>query len=160
MTNDWILIKNSKTKKQLNLTINSKLPPPPKITFHHENKYSILAKGDSAASHHYFTNADKPILDNVEKDYLGPTVLLPNSSTLTSTETGDLPGLPTLSKTGKKTAIFNNLHTSLISLGQLCDDGCKVTLTKETLEAKKNGKTILVGNRSTSGDGLWDIPLP
>ena len=40
-----------------------------------------------------------------------------------------------------------NLNHSLISLGQLCNDGCTVPL-------------IIEGKCSTSDDGLWDIPFP
>ena len=47
---------------------------------------------------------------------------------------------------------------SLVSLGQLCDDGCTVVLTKPKLYAMKNNKVILQGDRNHR-DGLWDINI-
>ena len=56
--------------------------------------------------------------------------------------------------------ILPGLHSAnLISLGQLCDDGCYVLLSAESLCAIKNNKVILQGYRNPN-DGLWDIPLP
>ena len=55
--------------------------------------------------------------------------------------------------------ILPGLHSSnLISLGQLCDDGCSVLLSSSTLSAIKDNKVILRGYRNPS-DGLWDIPI-
>ena len=98
------------------------------------------------------------VLADVEVDSIGPTVILPDTSTLTATKQGNLP-IQQLSSAAKKTAVFDNLQSSLISLGQLCDDGCTVVLTKKNLIAAKDKKIILQGHRSTSGDGLWDIPI-
>ena len=47
---------------------------------------------------------------------------------------------------------------SLISIGQLCDDGCNILLNKLKLIAVKIKRIILKGNRNYS-DGLWDIPI-
>ena len=49
--------------------------------------------------------------------------------------------------------------SSLISLGQLCDDDCSVLLDKKKLYVKKNNSMVLEGNRNMK-DGLWDIPIP
>ena len=46
----------------------------------------------------------------------------------------------------------------LISIGQLCDDGCNVLLNNKKLLAIKNKAIILKGDRNYS-DGLWDIPI-
>jgi hypothetical protein len=55
--------------------------------------------------------------------------------------------------------ILPNLKSSsLISLGQLCDDDCHIILNKENLTAIKNDKIILKGVRNPT-DGLWDIPV-
>ena len=48
--------------------------------------------------------------------------------------------------------------SSLLSLGQLCDDGCDVILNKGKLYAVKNKEVILQGFRNTT-DSLWDIPV-
>ena len=148
------------------MSFSSQLPPKPdpnqSMYSSNKNSFSILAKGDSAASGHYFTKADAiKTLDNITNDSTAPSVLLPNATFLHSNQGGQLPD-PTgqLSTQGKKTVIFNNLHSSLISLGQLCDDNCEVNLNKNSLKVYKNKQIIMQGKRSTSGDKLWDIPIP
>ena len=73
---------------------------------------------------------------------------------------GELPIPELLSTYSKKASIFEDLHSSLISLGQLCDDDCFALLGKHEMEILKNQKVILRGTRSNTGDGLWDIPIP
>ena len=58
-----------------------------------------------------------------------------------------------LTAAGKKTAIFKNLHSSLISLSQLCDGDCNITLNKKTMKVYKNNTLIMQGNRSTRS--IW-----
>ena len=48
--------------------------------------------------------------------------------------------------------------SSLISLGQLCNDDCEILLNKTTILAIKNKKVILRGTRNPN-DKLWDIPI-
>ena len=73
--------------------------------------------------------------------------------------TGDLQLHPSLSKTAQQGHILSNLNSSsLIALGPLCDDGCKVVLTDTALAAVKDKKVVLRGYRNTN-DSLWDIPL-
>ena len=120
---------------------------------------SVVAKGDSAASNHYWKSTDVDILTDV-CDTIGPTVTLPDNYTITSTSSGFLP-LPSqhFSTTARRTAVFDNLHSSsLISLGQLCDDNCDIVLTKTDLKVIKNNKIVLSGFRNHN-DGLWDIPI-
>ena len=47
----------------------------------------------------------------------------------------------------------------MISIGQLCDGGCKVLLDEEQLLAFKDHLVVLEGTQNQE-DGLWDIPLP
>ena len=55
--------------------------------------------------------------------------------------------------------ILDNLKSSsLISLGQLCDDKCTVVLTDKKLAVIKNKEIILRGTRNRIDD-LWDIPI-
>ena len=73
--------------------------------------------------------------------------------------TGELSLHPSLTKTAQQGHILSNLNSSsLIALGPLCDDGCKVVLTDKTLAAVKNNKVVLRGYRNRT-DSLWDIPL-
>jgi hypothetical protein len=48
--------------------------------------------------------------------------------------------------------------SSLISLGQLADDGCSILLNKTKLFAIKENEIVLKGERNIH-DGLWDIPV-
>ena len=65
----------------------------------------MIAKADSGASSHCFKKKDKNILQNIEHDNNGPTLLLSNLQTITATQQGFLP-LP-LSKRATKTNIFD-----------------------------------------------------
>ena len=87
------------------------------------------------------------------------TTTLLNHSALQSTLQGNLP-IKYLSETATNTKLFNNLNHCLISLGQLCDDSCTIILTKKNLKVIKNNSLILMDTRSTTGDSLWDIPIP
>lgn len=54
--------------------------------------------------------------------------------------------------------MFPNLTTgSLISVGQLCDDDCIATFTKQNVTMTKENTIILTGHRLNNG--LWHIPL-
>ena len=118
----------------------------------------IMAKGDSAASKHYWRPQDKKVLDEIEQ-CLGPSVLLPNNTTIVSTKKGQVPFSSDLSKEAKTAQILPRLaSSSLISLGQLCDDDCVVLLNKKQLLAIKDKNIVLQGIRNPI-DRLWDIPV-
>ena len=91
----------------------------------------MVAKGDSEASNHYFALRDSDILEDVSNDGPHTSVLLPDSSSLTSISTGQLPLSNAFSPGSKKTTIFPDLQSSIVSLGQSCDDDCTVLLTKK-----------------------------
>ena len=82
-----------------------------------------------------------------------------NHNTLQSTLQGNLI-IKYFSERATNTKLFNDLNHSLISLGQLCDDNCTVIMTKKNLKVIKNNSLILMDTRSTTDDGLWDIPIP
>ena len=69
-------------------------------------------------------------------------VKLPNSSTMASTHKYQNP-LKKLSSQEKHAEIFPNLHFSLISIGQLCDDECIVTFDKHKVIVSKNKDIII-----------------
>ena len=102
-------------KISLNLSINNSVVP----------QISIIAKGDSGASRHCFSTHAKKILTNI-----GPSpdtsIILPNNQKLQAHATANIP-LQNFSKNATKTYVLKELkNTNLISLGQLCDDGCYV----------------------------------
>ena len=113
---------------------------------------------ESAASNHYFAMRDKNTLINVQPNNLPTTTTITNHSTLQSTLQGNQL-IKCLSEIATNAKLFNNLNHSLISIGQLCDDNCTVILTKKNLKVIKNNSLTLMGTRSATGDGLWDIPI-
>ena len=119
----------------------------------------IFAKGDSGATSHYIRiNDAKKCLYDIE-DYNGPSVTLPDAGTIAPTLQGRLQLLSKLSKEGQRaTALPKLKSSSLISLGQLCDDDCTVVLEKRKMLVVKNNDIILRGARNQQ-DGLWDIPI-
>ena len=82
-----------------------------------------------------------------------------NGATIASTKKGILSLSDKLTKEGSTAKILPGLsNASLISLGQLCDDDCKLFLYKKTLIAVKDDEIIFEGKRNAK-DGLWDIPV-
>ena len=95
---------------------------------------AIIAKGDSGASAHYIQPEDADILQD-HKTLMGPRVQQPDNTNLQATGSGTLPLSADLSRKAQKAYILWNLKSaSLIALGQLCDDDCKIVLSKEHLD--------------------------
>ena len=118
----------------------------------------VIAKGDSAASSHYWRQEDAQCLEKIQ-NFAGPSVLLPNRETITANQKGQLPLSSALSTRAQTAMILPQLKSaSLISIGQLCDDECDVLLNKQHLIAIKDKKVILTGVRNPY-DKLWDIPV-
>ena len=127
-------------------------------TIQSESTLYCMAKGDTGATNHYWRSQDKNILKNRKK---GPeiAVQLPDSNIITSSEIGDLPLSSSLSQKAKQAIVLPSLKSSnLLSLGQLCDDGCQIILDRKQMFAIKNKKVILKGLRNPK-DGLYDIPI-
>ena len=86
-------------------------------------------------------------------------VQLPNGDVMTSSTATDIP-FPHTSNKAKRAHIFPTLTTAnLLSIGQLCDDGCIANFTKNEVKILKNNHTILQGKRNTS-NGMWYVPIP
>ena len=119
-----------------------------------------MAKADSGASSHYFRTADTQALQDLCPTPYGPTVKLPDCSSIQVTHKGILLLSQSLSTVSKTAHILDGItNSSLISIGQLCDDNCIAVLDKKHLQVFKNKKCTLTGTRNPT-DGLWDIPLP
>ena len=118
----------------------------------------VIMKGDSAATSHYIRPQDKDCLSNINA-YNGPSVMLPDADKIAPSHQGSINLNKDLSSAAKLGTVLPQLQTSsLLSLGQLCDDGCDVLLNERKLYAVKNKKIILEGFRNKT-DGLWDIPV-
>ena len=115
-------------------------------------------KGDSAATSHYIRPEDKDCLSKII-NYSGPSVTLPDADKIAPSHQGTLNIHSNLSHAATVGTVLPQLKSaSLLSLGQLCDDGCDVLLHKNNLYALKDKEIILQGFRNKT-DGLWDIPV-
>ena len=75
-----------------------------------------ISKDNSAASHHYWREEDKIVLNNIIK-INGPSVEMPNNAPLQSKQQGQVPLSAELSEAEKNAMILQGLTSaSLISL--------------------------------------------
>ena len=125
---------------------------------HHKELFTHIFKGDSGATNHYVTPDVAPTLGNVH-DNTSIQVTIPDNSVLKSTESGNHK-IPKLSPKATTAHVLPELsNTSLLSLGQLADDGYLILLNKKILKVLKNFDLILTGYCNQI-DGLWDVPIP
>ena len=118
----------------------------------------ISLKADTGASGHYIAHSDSGKLENVTATMSPKNVLLPDQRIISSTHDATLP-IPFLSKCAIQASIFPDLSSSsLLSIGQLCDDDCVAVFSKEKMQVLKNDNVVLEGHRNFN-DGLWDVPL-
>jgi hypothetical protein len=121
---------------------------------------TIFAKADSGASSHYLMPQDQASLMNLRPTPFGPTVMLPDSTNIQATHSGQLPLHHSFSMKAKTAHVLDGItNASLISIGQLCDDDCVAVLDKRVIKVFKDQQCVLQGYRNPT-DGLWDIALP
>ena len=119
----------------------------------------VVIKLDSGATSNYMKPNDSDVLSNKQQISDGPIINYPNAETTRPNLAGLLPYPTTLSNKAKYTYVLPSLTSAnLASVGQLCDDDCEVTFTKEKATISKNNKTIMIANRNIR-DGLWDLVL-
>ena len=117
-----------------------------------------MAKADCAASYNNWRLQDAPVLKNIHPDH-GPPVGMPDKNTIGGTQAGYVPLSTKLSKQAQRARILPSLcSASLISLGQLADDGCTSIIKGNTLQVLKNGELILQGQRNPN-DNLYNVPI-
>ena len=103
-------------------------------------KSIVIAKGDSGASHHYIRQQDQHCLTDI-KPNSSARVTLPNAKAISSTKQGNLNLHKSLTSKATNAVILPQLQSSsLVSLGQLCDDDCQVHLHKKDMKVHKNKK--------------------
>ena len=84
---------------------------------------------------------------------------LPNNEKIEITKEGILPLNLKISAEGRKASVLPGLqNTSLLSLGQLCDDYCTIALRKSDMKVYKNNNLVLKGIRNVAY-GLWDAQI-
>jgi hypothetical protein len=104
-----------------------------------------------------FLSASAPCSDK-QTAHVSLNVSMPNGTTIQSSHTCDLL-LTDFPPQARKAHILPGLvHNSLISVGQLCDNGCSVTFTQEQVTVSKKGKCVMYGSRYTRLR-LWRVDL-
>jgi hypothetical protein len=87
------------------------------------------------------------------------TVRLPNGATMESSHTADL-DIPGLNAAASKAHVFPGMaHHSLLSVGQLCDDGYIVTFQQDTVTICNSGNSELLSGPRDATTGLCRINL-
>ena len=123
------------------------------------SEHTVICKADSGATRNYFTENESYVLNDQQVIENGPKVGLPNGATLVSYLRGNIPFNKILTSEAMQAHVFKGLtNSSLISIGQLCDDGCVAVFDKKMLHVFKKGDVVLTGTRN-SYDGLWDITI-
>ena len=93
-------------------------------------------------------------------------VKLPDSTIIQATHKGIIPLHHSLLSQAQQAYSFPKItNSSLISIGQICDDNCTAIFNKQDLKIYKDtdvhivsGKSIINGTRNDT-DGLWDIHI-
>ena len=81
---------------------------PEKLNLMSNTSSFCIAKGDTGATSHYWTDNDKEILHNIKK-IKGPPVQLPDNTIISATEQGELHLSSLLSPKATKTSILPQL---------------------------------------------------
>jgi hypothetical protein len=112
---------------------------------------------DSGCTGHFLL-VTAPCLKRV-KSWNPLTVRLPNGATMESSHTSDL-DIPKLNAAASKAHVFPVMaHHSLLSVGQLCDEGYIVTFQQDTVTiCNPENSKLLSGPRDVT-TGLWRINL-
>ena len=112
---------------------------------------------DTGATQNY-TKVDTPRSNKI-KTSQGPQVILPDGSIMQATHKAELNLSPLLSTRSKIAHIFPHLQSwALISIRQLCDDGCTATFNATTLTIHKQGEKFLKVNLNGEA-GMWQVKL-
>jgi hypothetical protein len=107
--------------------------------------------------HHIFFAAAAP-WKNKQEAHVRISVNMPNGTKIQSSHTCDLL-LSDFPPQAQKAHILPGLvHNSLISVGQLCDNGCSVTFTQEQVKVSRDGKYVMYGSRDPKSR-LWRVDL-
>jgi hypothetical protein len=87
----------------------------------------------------------------------GVHVALPNRQTIQAAHTCDL-NQPQLQPGARTAHKFPQLAHALLSIGQLCNNGCTATFTAKEVRVTAQNGLVLRGIRDPT-TGLWKIPL-
>jgi hypothetical protein len=100
-----------------------------------------------------FLSAKSPFTSK-QAEHIPLSVKMPNGTSIQSSHTCDLL-LTDLPPQARKSHVLSGIvHNSLISVGQLCDNGCDISFNKERVSVTNNGKCIMLGACDPQSD-LW-----
>jgi hypothetical protein len=112
---------------------------------------------DSGCTGHFLL-VTAPCLNKV-KSRNPLTVRLPNGATMESSHTSDL-DIPELNSAASKAHVSPGMeHHSLLSVGQLCDEGYIVTFQRDTVTICNSENSRLLSGPRDDTTGLWRINL-
>jgi hypothetical protein len=112
---------------------------------------------DSGCTCHFFL-VTAPCLNKV-KSRNPLTARFPNGATMESSHTADL-DIPELNAYASKAHVFPGMsHHSLLSLGQLCDEGYIVNFQQDTVTIYNSESSKLLSGPRDETTGLWQINL-
>jgi hypothetical protein len=105
-----------------------------------------MAIADTGASGHYIRPQDPHKSNGTTQDRI--TVGLPNGATLQSSPNHCTLDIPQLPNDARKAHLIPGLtHSSLVSIGTLCDAGCKATFDRTTVVITNNDDIVMTGPR-------------
>jgi hypothetical protein len=116
---------------------------------------NFSAIADTGCTGH-FLPMNSPHLDPLPTTN-GITVALPNNQRIQASHTCQL-ALPQLPAGARQAHLFQNLAHPLLSISQLCDQGCTATFDALQVRIERDGQLILHGQRDPTTN-LWAIPL-
>jgi hypothetical protein len=109
---------------------------------------NTMAIVDTGASGHYIRPHDPHTTNGNTQTTI--TVGLPNGDTLQSNDTGCALDIPQSPQEARQAHLLPDLtHSSLVSIGKLCDAGCEATFDKNKVVVSKDKTTVLTGTRDT-----------
>jgi hypothetical protein len=112
---------------------------------------------DSGCTGHFLL-VTAPCLNKV-KSRNPLTVRLPNGATMESYHTADL-DIPELNAAASKAHVSPGMaHNSLLSVGQLCNEGYIVTFQQDTVTICNSENSKLLSGPRDQTTGLWRINL-
>jgi hypothetical protein len=110
---------------------------------------------DSGATGHFF-KVSSTLLE-LKPTTTSIAVSLPDGAHIRINHTGTLPipGLPLSACRAHDVPSFQS-H-SLLSIGQLCNHGCKAFFTNDCITITRDDLILLTGTKSSSTNGLWTL---
>jgi hypothetical protein len=110
---------------------------------------------DSGRTGHFLL-VNAPCLNKV-KSQTPLTVRLPNGATMESSRTADV-DIPKLNAAASKAHVSPGMaNHSLLSVGQLCDEGYIVTFKQDTVTICDSGNSQILSGPRDLNTGLWRI---